>query len=355
MSFAAAKQLVPSLGDGVSAGDADGLPWENATDNSLAKQETWLLSFIDILALLLTLFVLLLAYQDHTAEDGGTEPGPTLVQETELDLSLFAFRPGEALHADFGHAGPGLLPLAVDDGYPVAADAEEHSVEPPTAEPGNNNPPLAEMSDADVPEAVPTTFEPVAEQQSVETPPVESQESRGAVDAEPEVTVVEQSVTPLPEMEGPPRPTPDEIIHQAFSQSTLQQHVDLVNRAGAVSVEISGSILFGLGSAEISPEGRSLLVELAAILNALPYELSVEGHTDNVPISSGRFPSNWELSSARAAMATRTLIEQGIAADRLRAIGYGDTHPLSDNLTPEGRAKNRRVSFVLHVDDKLSD
>jgi chemotaxis protein MotB len=355
MSFAAAKQLVPSLGDGVSAGDADGLPWENTTDNSLAKQETWLLSFIDILALLLTLFVLLLAYQDHTSEDGGTEPGPTRVQETELDLSLFAFRPGEALHADFGHSGPGLLPLAVDNGYPVATAAEERPVESVIDKPESDNPQFAEVADAEVPDVEPTAVEPVAEQQSADAPPVEIPDSEYPVDAETVATVAEQPMTPLPEMEGPVRPTPSEIIHQAFSQSPLQQHVDLVNRTGAVSVEISGSILFGLGSAEISAEGRSLLNELAEILNALPYELSVEGHTDNVPISSSRFPSNWELSSARAAMATRALIEQGIAADRLRAIGYGDTHPLSDNLTPEGRAKNRRVSFVLHVDDAQSD
>ena len=70
--------------------------------------------------------------------------------------------------------------------------------------------------------------------------------------------VAEEPLIQPPEMVGPVRPTPSEIIHQAFSQSPLQQHVDLVNRAGAVSVEISGSILFGLGSAAISSEGRSL-------------------------------------------------------------------------------------------------
>jgi chemotaxis protein MotB len=85
-------------------------------------------------------------------------------------------------------------------------------------------------------------------------------------------------------------------------------------------------------------------------LQTLPYQLSVEGHTDNVPIQTARYPSNWELSSARAARVTRKLIEQGVAADRIRAIGYGDTRPRSENDSAEGRAKNRRVTFVLQVE-----
>jgi chemotaxis protein MotB len=127
--------------------------------------------------------------------------------------------------------------------------------------------------------------------------------------------------------------------------------VEVIAHRGAVSLEIRDSILFAPASAALSDAGLALLGQLADILRTLPYSVSVEGHTDNVPIHTPVYPSNWELSSARAAMVTRKLIEQGIAAERLRAVGYGDTRPRSDNTTAQQRAANRRVSFVLQVED----
>ncbi len=352
MSFAAAKQLVPPLSGGVSVGDSAGLPWEGGTDDSLEKQETWLLSFIDILALLLTLFVLLLAYQDYKPESGAADVELPVPQSAQFDLSLFTFYPGETLHGDFSHAGAGLLPLAAEEGYPVGGEFESRSPEPVVA----TEPVSKESLTDELPEELSATAKSVAGNQATNPLEPEVLEDSGQIEAgPPTVFAAEEPVEEFPEIEGPLLPTPAEIIHHAFSQTPLQNHVELLNRAGAVSIEISDNILFGLASAALSPEGRQLLNELAVVLGTLPYELSVEGHTDNVPISSSRFPSNWELSSARAAMATRALIEQGIAADRLRAVGYGDTRPLMDNLTSEGRAKNRRVSFVLHVEESLTD
>lgn len=348
MSFAAAKQLVPPLGGGVSVGGSAALPWEGGTDDSLVKQETWLLSFIDILALLLTLFVLLLAYQDYRPESGGADVESPVPQSAQFDLSLFAFYPGETLYGDFGHAGAGLLPLAADEGYPVGAEAQP--VESASTEPVNN-----ESSTGELAEDVQAATNPVVDHADMKALPPEAMEDIEQIEPEPVTTVADEQIVQPQEMEGPLLPTPAERVRYAFSQSPLQQHVDLLNRAGAVSIEISDNILFKPGSSALAAEGQQLLNELAVVLGTLPYELSVEGHTDNVPISSSRFPSNWELSSARAAMATRALIEQGIAADRLRAVGYGETRPLADNLTPEGRAKNRRVSFVLQVEEALTD
>jgi len=115
----------------------------------------------------------------------------------------------------------------------------------------------------------------------------------------------------------------------------------------SVNLEISDSILFTPASAALTASGALLLDELAATLKAHPYNLSVEGHTDNVPIQTARYPSNWELSSSRATEVTRRLIDRGIAAERVRAVGYADTHPRADNATAEGKARNRRVSLVL--------
>jgi chemotaxis protein MotB len=147
------------------------------------------------------------------------------------------------------------------------------------------------------------------------------------------------------------RPRSDALL-ETFKRSELGGRVEVNVRPGAVSLEISDSILFRPASAAFSGDGTALLDQLAEILRTLPYNLSVEGHTDNVPIHTSRYPSNWELSAARAAMVTRKLIEQGVAADRVRAIGYGDTRPRSDNHRAEGRAKNRRVTFVLQVPEE---
>ena len=92
-----------------------------------------------------------------------------------------------------------------------------------------------------------------------------------------------------------------------------------------------------------------MLDELAALLAAQDYTVSIEGHSDNVPFMNAHFASNWELSATRATNVTRYLIARGIAAVRLRAIGYADTQPRADNASVQGKARNRRVALVLHM------
>jgi len=141
-----------------------------------------------------------------------------------------------------------------------------------------------------------------------------------------------------------------EQLRASLQQTGLSERVAMRVRPSAVSLDISDSILFGPASAALSEPGLALLQELATVLRTLPYRLSVEGHTDNVPIKTALYPSNWELSSARAARVTRKLIEQGVVPDRIRAIGYGDTRPRAGNDSAVGRAENRRVTFVLRID-----
>ena len=113
---------------------------------------------------------------------------------------------------------------------------------------------------------------------------------------------------------------------------------------------MSDQVLFEPGQAELRPEGRHVVDKLAAAIGRLPNKLGVEGHTDNVPIS-GRYPSNWELSTARATTVLRELIEHhGISAARLSAAGYADERPVAANDTAEGRAANRRVELVVLAD-----
>jgi len=147
-----------------------------------------------------------------------------------------------------------------------------------------------------------------------------------------------------------PDATPLERVFGALDSSRLRDRIEVVVGSGDVSLEISDSILFAPASAALSDGGSELLDEVAALLQTLPYSLSVEGHTDNVPIQTARYPSNWELSSARAAAVTRALIEKGVAPERVRAIGYGETRPRDDNASEVGRARNRRVTFVLKLE-----
>ena len=119
---------------------------------------------------------------------------------------------------------------------------------------------------------------------------------------------------------------------------------------GLVVTIVSDRVLFEPGQADLRTEGAEVVDKLAAAIGRLPNKLAVEGHTDNVPIS-GRYASNWELSTARATTVLRELIERhGISPSRLSASGYADERPLAGNDTVEGRAANRRVELVVLAD-----
>jgi chemotaxis protein MotB len=114
-----------------------------------------------------------------------------------------------------------------------------------------------------------------------------------------------------------------------------------------VEVELRTDILFASGSAQPAPTAVPVLERLAQVLTPLPNAIRVEGYTDNVPIRTSVFYSNWELSAARAGSVVRVLAGQGIDAGRLAVVGYGEQRPAASNDTPEGRNANRRVVVVI--------
>jgi len=122
---------------------------------------------------------------------------------------------------------------------------------------------------------------------------------------------------------------------------------------GMVVTIVSDSVLFAPGAAGIEPQGTTILGIVAEALKLVPNDIVIEGHTDSRPISTSRFPSNWELSTARATAVLRYLVGVGIDPGRLSAMGYGETHPAADNATAEGQAKNRRVEIVILTDVSL--
>ncbi len=121
-----------------------------------------------------------------------------------------------------------------------------------------------------------------------------------------------------------------------------------ISRRGLVVRVLTDQVLFDSGQATLKPQGLPLLGEVANLLNvATNHQIAVEGNTDSVPISSAQYPSNWELSTARATTVVRYFISRGVTASRLAAAGYADLHPIASNATDGGRQLNRRVEIVL--------
>ncbi|MEE7547773.1 flagellar motor protein MotD [Xanthomonas sp. Kuri4-1] len=117
-----------------------------------------------------------------------------------------------------------------------------------------------------------------------------------------------------------------------------------------IEVEINSDILFGTGSATLDHGARDTLSRLAAVLRDAPNGVRVEGYTDNQPIATAQFPSNWELSAARAASVVHLFADDGIAAQRLAMVGYGEFRARADNSTEAGRNANRRVVLIILAD-----
>ncbi|WP_295036413.1 OmpA family protein [Salinicola sp.] len=262
-------------------------PFDDAGRSS--ESDSWLMSYLDMLMLLITFFVLMLALYGGQLVDRDLET-PAV---TALPLQIPATRPPAPLPAatvgEFYRPPRQLAPA------PLASDAGFYS-------PG--------------PAAAP--------EKRVATVPM----------------VFSVPLFDLPD----PTPTPAAALPQIDG-------VEITAIPHGFNLRIQDHLLFDSSAVGLSDNGRQLVERLIPTLQAFKGTISVEGHTDSVPISTSRFPSNWELSAARASAVVRVLRLAGIDGDRLRAIGYASTHPLASNHTPAGRASNRRVELVLQEPD----
>jgi chemotaxis protein MotB len=126
---------------------------------------------------------------------------------------------------------------------------------------------------------------------------------------------------------------------------------------GRMVVELAENILFDSGRSDLKKEGQEALSQVAGVLGSIANrDFQIAGHTDNIPIKSAKFPSNWELSTARAVVVTKYLAEHNVDPARLSAAGYADTQPVAANTDAEGRKQNRRIEIVLMPNlDELPD
>jgi chemotaxis protein MotB len=139
-------------------------------------------------------------------------------------------------------------------------------------------------------------------------------------------------------------------IAEAMKPLMQSGQVRLTQLPHGLAVEINASVLFAPAHANLQPESVAALEAVAKLLVDAPQQVRVEGHTDNLPIASALYPSNWELSSARASSVVRLFTATGVDPVRLSAVGYADNKPVESNDTVEGRARNRRVTLLILED-----
>jgi chemotaxis protein MotB len=139
----------------------------------------------------------------------------------------------------------------------------------------------------------------------------------------------------------------DKFERKMLEDPVLIQRAKMRQTKEGLVVSLSEAGFFAPGEAVISGEAESVIATLAETLKNAGVRVRIEGHTDSTPISNAKYPSNWELSTARASSVLARLIDMGIEPERLSAAGYGGFQPIADNSTAEGRAQNRRVDVVI--------
>lgn len=136
-------------------------------------------------------------------------------------------------------------------------------------------------------------------------------------------------------------------ISELIVEHGLEDFVFIGMETKGIEIRFSDGVFFDSGSALIKPSATELLNKLSLILMELENEILVEGHTDNRPMNSPQFPSNWELSTGRSISVVKYFINRGIEPSRVGALGFGEYRPIDTNSTPEGRQANRRVNIIV--------
>jgi chemotaxis protein MotB len=268
---------------------------ELETAPEAASDNAWAVGYLDILLLLLTLFAVLLAMTYMQIGDSQTLPN-------EVEMTNIFTSPQEPAKLD-----PAVI-LAAFQARPPAPAASKRSEEAPPQ----------------------ILVEPAANA--------------------PSAPAVEVSVTLTA-----PRLPPALLRVAEILSSQQGEQFDLLLDKRQLRLEMRDDILFSSARADLGAEGRLLLDQLSDSLLDQDFDIIVEGHTDDVPIATRRFPSNWELSTFRASSVARYLIERGIAQQRVQVIGYADTQPLLPNDSALNRAKNRRVTVLLRIPELTQD
>ena len=261
----------------------------------------WVMTFADLMSLLMCFFVLLLSF-------------------SEIDAQKFKQIAGE-LSAAFG------------------VQREVPALEIPMG-----TSPIFDKFSPGKPE--PTPVDSVRQQTTEQDPKLETLREELEADVQKQVqdTTKEQIDTSMDALR--------DVLENELAQGRMQLEND--RKRIIIRVEEKGS--FPSGSAEMTPEFQDMLDRIATVLAELPGEITIEGHTDNIPINTSRFQSNWDLSAARASsVANALLYNETIKPERMRVQGYAETRPRASNEWPETRALNRRVEIILDLSGSIEE
>lgn len=330
-------------------------PW-SALGEEAPLHDAWLLSFVDILTLFLVLLLVLLMLQNRGKDSELVAANVTAeAQMAKKDSQASDKKPLATARPD-QHRQPSETRTAkVQKGYQdQLLSLRTPLMREPALIPRVGPKFMLTTFAESAPHQMPANQDPAPT-------PLARLEPPQATTAGPDNQARELPATDQPQAKAKPVPKPgpaglntlpsmsSERFLQELEWEGLSEQLSISRSQQQLRMETKDSVLFAPASADLSPGGHKLLQGLAALLKRHPGAILVEGHADNRPITSGAYPSNWELSAARASSVVRYLIEQGLDAERLRALGYGDTRPKADNDTLEGRAANRRVSLVLEL------
>lgn len=275
-------------------------PWQVAGGEKTQEHGPWLLSYLDVMTLLFSFFVMLFAY------------------EKAINANLT--RQAEASQAATAKLAQAVTPSAVKSApTDTAISTMKNQAKVNEAARAFASKPLI-------------TDEPRHQERTMQLQPAIDAIAHLGRSMVPDAMATEQVAAQL---------------STVLRDETAKRQIDIQRSAESVRMEVNESILFDSASASLRPEGIALLERLAPVLAQQQGTISVEGHTDPAPIRTAQFPSNWELSAARASSVTRFLVQKGLSPERMRAVGMADTHPRDTNDNPEGRARNRRVSVVV--------
>jgi chemotaxis protein MotB len=299
--------------------------------------DDWLMTYADTITLLLCLFAVLLALHGAKLHDAG----PAAAMPPAGAIGSFTLPQAPVVVAPFGELAG--MPRPTSASLADADDDADDRTPPPNSPPARRPLRVTGLASADAVIVVPfATGASATPDPAPIAPPVANGAALAlAIPVSPQ-DMTQHAATPPPMTATPVTARATPAPEQQGDRITIFQ--------------LSSAAFFASGTATLSDPGQSILESLLGRLQSpafAAYRITVEGHTDDEPISSAQFPSNWELSAARAAAVVRFFVEHGIPANRLRAAGYAETHPLAPNRDdagnpiPENQAKNRRVVIEL--------
>jgi chemotaxis protein MotB len=303
--------------------------------NGPENHERWMVSYADFITLLFALFVVMYAISSVNegkyrvlSEAMADAFRPVSMtnkhQWASADSSVSPNLSGQTVATPIlpYQIAPDLRPL------PMAA-APEETIEPtetacPTPEESVVEPPVQMARVAHAPDPNPQ------EEAVVENQPADSiaEEPSGQKNDDPMLSIATQLENSVSEL--------------------IEADLVRIRREGSwLELEMKNHMLFDSASSVINTDAVPSIQQIAGVLRDIPNRIHVEGFTDNIPISTSLYPSNWELSAARAASVVHLLMDEGLAPERMAAVGYGEHRPIADNATEQGRIQNRRVVLVI--------